>query len=105
MGGKDVDRFQIKRGAAQGQAFGAGAGSQIGKKVQRQFPAAAKAVSFALLQNFRRKQMFNAKELKLHAPASAGGSGANEIQAALFVAVVIAGNFGDEASHCQPPCW
>ena len=66
------------------------------QKGRRQFPVLAFSVRFALGQDLGREQLVDLEQLELDRVATNTACGVDEFEAAIEVAMVVAGNFGNE---------
>ena len=96
---QNVDRLQVERRAAELQPDVARGCRQLGQKAQRQLPASALPVLGADTQDLRREQAVDTEELELDGGAADPRRLGDQLPTASQVAVVVAGDLGDEFSH------
>ena len=69
---------------------------ELRQEGRRQFPVLAFSVRLALGQDLGRKQLVDPEQLEFDRVATDTSGGVDELEAAIQVAVVVAGDFGDE---------
>ena len=90
------DGVQVKRCAGELDALLVAALGELGQEGQWQLPVLALSVGLALGQDLGREELVNLEELKLDRVAADARGGVDEVETAREVAVVVAGDFGDE---------